>query len=69
MTARALRSDFKVERNSKIKRLVIEGRYSLAQIGTMFPSIEGKPLSRQRIHQIAFGKKSRSRSTCSFVTR
>lgn len=43
-------------RNREIKRLVMEGRLPLVTIGKLFKGPTGKPLSRQRIHQIAFGK-------------
>jgi hypothetical protein len=54
MRQRALRSDYQKSRNSQIKKLVFEGRKSLCEIGKMFPDKNGKPLSRQRIYQIAF---------------
>lgn len=60
MRQRSLRSDYQKERNEKIRRLVFEGRLSLEEIGRMFPREGGQPLSRQRIHQIAFGKVRKS---------
>lgn len=55
------RSNPKDERNTKIRNLVLEGKLPLHTIGSMFPS-KGKPLSRQRVHQIAFGPKKKART-------
>lgn len=50
-------------RNREIKRLAMEGRLSLVEIGKLFNGPSGQPLSRQRIHQIAFGRKAKKGKT------
>ena len=42
-----------------IRKLVMEGKLPLAEIGKLFTN-DGKPLSRQRVHQIAFGYSSKN---------
>lgn len=44
----------KKSRNELIRKLVMEGKLPLVEIGKLF-AVKGKPLSRQRVHQIAFG--------------
>lgn len=55
------RGDYKEERNLKVRKLVLEGKLSLREIGEIFKN-NGAPMSRQRVHQIAFGyTKSKSK--------